>query len=103
MTKPNARRRVYQAPVLTKGPKLAEIVAAVKSPTLCWVARAAFGEDDFRWQIFRAWLMGDAPAWFRRLYIHHGEAVGVWLRERDRARSLVRSAMMVAVRRKLSP
>lgn len=101
MTKPNARRRVYQAPVVTKGPKLAEIAAAPKSPP-CWVARAAFGEDDFRWQIFRAWLMEDAPTWFRKLYLRHGEAVGIWLRERDRTRSLVRSAMMVVVRRKLS-
>jgi hypothetical protein len=33
MTKPNAHRRVYQAPRLVKGPKLAEIVAKLKSPT----------------------------------------------------------------------
>jgi len=30
----------------------------------CGIARAAFGEADIRWMIFRAWLVDDAPAWF---------------------------------------
>jgi hypothetical protein len=105
MTKPNAHRRVYQAPRLIKGPKLTDIAAVVaKSPGQqpCWVARAAFGEQDFRWQIFRAWLMDDAPAWFRSLYIRHGAGVGSWLQDRETAKRLVRSAMMVIVRRKLA-
>jgi hypothetical protein len=66
------------------------------------VARAAFGEPDFRWQIFRAWLMEDAPGWFLGFYIRHGAGFGEWLRHREMAKRIVRSAMMVAVRRKLS-
>jgi hypothetical protein len=95
-------RRPYQRPVLTAGPKLAEVVAISSNPAPCWVARAAFGEGDIRWQVFRAWLMEDAPAWFRAAYLRHGPAVGAWLAGRDRARTLVRAAMMPAIRRKLA-
>lgn len=99
-------RRTYEAPVLKKGPKLSEIAAgAAKSPgggTVCWVARAAFGPDDIRWRIFRQWLIDDAPGWFRSAYIRFGPTVGAWLEGRERTRSLVRRAMMVAVRRKLA-
>jgi len=51
--------------------------------------------------IFRAWLLEDAPVWFRRLYIRHGEAVGAWLAGRTNARRVVRTLMMPAVIRKL--
>ncbi len=99
-------RRTYQRPTLKKGPKLADVAAgAVGSPakkvTNCWVARAAFGHDDIRWQVFRAWLMEDAPIWFRKAYIRYGAQVGAWLEGRESARAVVRAAMMVAVRRKL--
>jgi hypothetical protein len=67
----------------------------------CWVARAAFGETDIRWMIFRAWLIDDAPAWFRGLYIRHGELIGAWLSGRERARRVVRAAMMLAISRKV--
>jgi hypothetical protein len=67
----------------------------------CWVARAAFGESDIRWQIFRAWLFDDAPAWFRSLYIRHGELVGSWVAGREGARRIVRTLMMPAINRKL--
>ncbi len=101
-----AKRKAYQKPTLVKGPLLTKVTAAVPvtvsgAPVPCWVARAAFGEADFRWMIFRAWLMEDAPAWFRALYLRHGEGVGAWLSGKDRARSVVRAMMLSAVRRKL--
>ena len=67
----------------------------------CWVARAAFGETDIRWMIFREWLLDDAPLWFRWLYNRHGELVGAWLAGRTNARRVVRTLMMPAVNRKL--
>ena len=82
-------RRVYRSPTLLKGPKL-DAIAAGKVSVDCWVARAAFGESDFRWMIFRAWLLEDAPASLRRSYLRHGERVGAWLRSRHRLRGLVR-------------
>ena len=103
-----AKRKAYQKPTLVKGPLLTKITAAtpvtvsgapVSAP--CWVARAAFGDSDFRWRIFRAWLMENAPPWFHSLYLRHGESVGAWLAGKDLARAVVRAMMMPAIRRKL--
>jgi hypothetical protein len=102
-----AKRKAYQKPTLVKGPLLTKVTAVTPVtvsgnpiPPPCWVARAAFGEADFRWMIFRGWLMEDAPAWFRALYLRHGESVGAWLTGKQRARAVVRAMMMPAVRRK---
>jgi hypothetical protein len=100
-----AAPRPYQKPNLVKGPLLANVTAVPKTvsgvaPT-CWVARAAFGEADVRWLIFRSWLLDDAPLWFRRLYIRYGETVGTWVAARAGARRIVRALMMPAVNRKL--
>ena len=46
---------------------------------VCWVARAVYGEADPNWLLFRGWLLVDAPAWFRRLYIRHGARVAHWI------------------------
>jgi hypothetical protein len=96
----------YQKPTLVKGPVLTTVTALVKSVSGvpgdgCWVARAAFGESDIRWMIFREWLLDDAPLWFRWLYNRHGELVGAWLAGRANARRVVRTLMMPAVNRKL--
>jgi hypothetical protein len=92
----------YQKPALIKGPLLANIAAqAPPVSVVCWVARAAFGEADIRWMIFRAWLLDDAPTWFRRLYLRHGETFGTWLVGRNRTRAVLRQLMMSAIRRKL--
>lgn len=103
----SGRRKSYTRPTLIKGPVLASITAQVPPPIIsggqCWVARAAFGESDIRWMIFRAWLLEDAPAWFRATYLRHGAAVGGWLANHPHARAVVRAAMMPAIRRKISP
>ncbi len=99
-----AAGRAYQKPTLISGPVLTSVtatktVSGVLPP--CWIARAAFGEADIRWMIFREWLVIDAPNWFRELYIRHGEAVGAWLRRQPRLQGAVRAAMMPAVKRML--
>ena len=100
---PPVQPKPYVRPTLVKGPILTGITAIGKVSNVapCWVARAAFGAADIRWMIFRTWLMDDAPAWFRQLYLRYGAVVGAWLIDRPRARGLVRTAMMPAVRRKL--
>jgi len=107
-TAETAIRKAYQKPTLARVAVLSAVtampdgnVSGVPSDGACWVARAAFGEADIRWMIFRAWLLDDAPAWFRRLYIRYGESIGNWLAGRDRARLLVRALMLPAVDRKL--
>jgi hypothetical protein len=91
--------RAYQKPVLAKGPVLTQVTAQSVSGLErgCWIARAAFGEQDLRWMIFREWLFGDAPAWFRNFYLRHGEAIGSWLKDHARARAVVRVAMTPAI------
>jgi hypothetical protein len=95
--------RAYRTPVLVKGPVLTTVTAvgSISGTVKCWVARAAFGEGDIRWMIFREWLVVDAPAWFRNLYLRHGEAVGAWLKGQPRAQTVVRRLMMPAVMRTL--
>jgi hypothetical protein len=104
-TSQTTARKAYQKPTLVMVAVLSAITAepAVSHPVDggCWIARAAFGEADIRWMIFRAWLLEDAPAWFRSLYIRYGELIGNWLAGRDRACSVVRALMMPAVNRKL--
>jgi hypothetical protein len=102
-----ATPKPYTKPTLVKGAVLSAVTAQspvsgrISGDTECWVARAAFGETDIRWMIFRAWLLDDAPAWFRSLYIRHGELVGAWLSRRDGARRVVRAAMMFAINHKV--
>lgn len=93
-------RRNYVRPSLVKGPVLAAVTAIPISMAPCWVARAAFGESDIRWMIFRAWLMDDAPAWLRSVYLRHGPAFGAWVARHPAIRTMVRAAMMPAIRRK---
>jgi hypothetical protein len=101
------KSRPYSQPTLKKGPILTSIAATAPVPVtgnnnnVCWIAQAAFGRDDIRWMIFRAWLIEDAPAWFRQLYISYGESVGAWLTNRPRARAVVRSLMLPVVRKKV--
>ena len=45
----------------------------------CWVAREVYGEANPQWLMFRRWLLGDSPIWFRNLYISRGEAFANWL------------------------
>jgi len=61
--------------------------------SFCWVARAAFGEEDCRWRIFRVWLLFCAPQDFRSLYIRHGEAFAGWLHEHPQHKPTVRNWM----------
>ncbi|MEW9838645.1 hypothetical protein [Mesorhizobium marinum] len=104
-SKPDRTKRFYEKPTLQKGPKLTNVAARPTDSILamgaCWVARAAFGEHDFRWMIFRAWLLEDAPAWFRSAYLKHGPFVAEQIKGRNRVRAAVRSLMMKAIRRKL--
>ena len=94
-------------PTLVKGPVLASVISSdskvsgISSDSEeCWVARAAFGAADIRWMIFREWLVADAPTWLRAIYLRYGETFGAWLAGHAWARTIVRAAMMPAIRRK---
>lgn len=59
---------------------------------LCWVAREVYGIDG-PWRDFRAYLLTDAPAWFRALYIKYGERFAVWIKNKPRVKAVIRAWM----------
>jgi len=71
------------------------------SSSSCWVARAVYGSGNPRWLVFRFWLLQKAPAWFRRLYLRHGERFASWLDDKPRLRHLIRCWMDARIARLL--
>ena len=59
----------------------------------CWVAREVYGEANPQWLLFRRWLLGDSPSWFRNLYISKGEAFANWLSKNAWLKPLIRRWM----------
>ena len=39
----------------------------------CYVAREVYGKQNSEWFVFRTWLEYDAPKWFKKLYVTHGQ------------------------------
>jgi hypothetical protein len=60
---------------------------------MCWVAREVYGVDNPAWLEVRRWVVEDAPAWFRNLYIRHGEAFAVYIADKPRVKSIIRFFM----------
>jgi hypothetical protein len=76
-SKDSRSKQPYESPQLTRRESLAEVTAVKKKLSggeegPCWVARAAYGDANPRWVLFRAWLLEDAPGWLRRLYLRRG-------------------------------
>jgi flagellar hook-associated protein 2 len=69
----------------------------------CWVARAVYGAGNPRWLVFRFWLLKESPAWFRWLYLRHGERFASWLDDKPRVRHAIRRWMDKRVARVLHP
>ena len=66
--------------------------------TCCWVAREVYGEANPQWLLFRRWLLGDSPSWFRNLYISKGEAFANWLSNNAWLKPMIRRWMDGRVR-----
>jgi len=64
---------------------------------VCWVAREAYGVDDPRWMVFRAWLLTEAPDWLREGYLAHGQQVAAWIHDKPLAKAAVRALMEAAI------
>jgi len=63
----------------------------------CWAAREAYGMDDPRWLVFRAWLLTEAPDWARDAYAAHGQDVAAWIHDKPLAKAAVRALMDAAI------
>ncbi len=56
------------------GSAIGSLIGTIGSAWLtCWVAREVYGKSNPEWFIFRTWLEYDAPKWFKKLYVTHGE------------------------------
>lgn len=60
---------------------------------MCWVAREVYGADNPRWQLFRYWLLTQAPGWFRKLYRIYGPAFARWIADKPRLKTIIRHWM----------
>lgn len=67
----------------------------------CWVAREVYGVDNPRWLVFREWMLNEAPAWFRKLYLKHGEKFADYISDKPTLKRVIRAAMDAVVNRKL--
>lgn len=66
---------------------------AKKKKWLCWVAREVYGLQDRRWSQFRTWLIVEAPIWFVKLYIKHGEMIAKYISNKPRVKSIIKRWM----------
>jgi hypothetical protein len=64
----------------------------------CWVAREVYGADDYRWLLFREWLINDSPRWLLALYAARGERFAAWISSRPLVKRAVRHLMNLAIR-----
>jgi hypothetical protein len=65
---------------------------------MCWVAREVYGIENPRWLEFREWMLNSAPAWFRNLYIKHGERFAVWISDKPMLKRVIRMGMDTILR-----
>lgn len=67
---------------------------------LCWVAREVYGAENPRWLMFRHWVVADAPKWFLRLYIKHGEKFAAWISDKPTLKNAIRAFMDRKIQKK---
>jgi hypothetical protein len=71
----NARAGLAASKAAASGSKTAGIATGLGllgAGIFCWWARAAYGEDNPKWLLFRDWVVNAAPEWFRKLYVATG-------------------------------
>ena len=64
----------------------------------CWVAREVYGEQNFKWRMFRHWMYFDAPRWLHNLYGKHGERIAVFVSNKPRIKRLLKHFMDKAIK-----
>ena len=64
----------------------------------CWVAREVYGIENPQWLMFRAWLLNDAPSWFRKLYIKHGERFAKFISNKPVLKTIIRKWMNTRIK-----
>lgn len=65
----------------------------------CWVAREVYGQNNPMWLLFRGWLLDEAPSWFRKIYIKHGERFAEFISNKPFIKSFIRKWMTSIVKK----
>lgn len=75
--------------------------SAVKAGMMagCWVAREIYGETNPQWLLFRAYLLSDAPSWFRKLYLKFGERFAEFISTKPRLKSVIKKWMDTKIKK----
>ena len=66
----------------------------------CWVAREVYGKSNPEWFIFRTWLEYDAPKWFKKLYVTHGEKYAIFISDKPLLKWVTKKLMDSVVENK---
>jgi hypothetical protein len=59
----------------------------------CWVAREVYGENNFKWLIFRGWMLNESPKLLRAAYLKYGERFAAFVKNKPRVKSALRFFM----------
>ena len=99
-----AQQNAQMAASATRSAGLASGLGAMAGGliALCWVAREVYGSDNYKWLVFRDYVSHEAPSWFRKLYIKHGEKFADFIKDKPLLKFAVRKSMDVIVNNKLS-
>lgn len=69
------------------------IGAIASGVAMCWVARAVYGAENPTWLVFRDWMVTEAPAWLRGLYLKHGERFAEEVEKDEELKKRVKARM----------
>lgn len=88
----------YQSPgMLGQAGQIANIIGTGMS-LFCWLAREVYGEQNFKWRMFRHWMYFDAPRWLHNLYGRYGERFAVFVSNKPRVKRLLKHFMDKAIK-----
>lgn len=86
----NLQRNMLQG---SAGDMTASMVGSLVGGVMCWVARAAYGEDNPRWRDFANWMFFEAPDWFYNAYKSAGEQFAEFVKIHPRVAGVIRWMM----------
>lgn len=64
----------------------------------CWLARAAYGEQNPEWQKFRKYIYNIAPKWQKDIYVEYAPRLANYAKRNDIFRKIVKSWMNTKIR-----
>jgi hypothetical protein len=66
---------------------------------MCWVAREVYGRMNPDWLTFREWMVNEAPAWLRNIYIKYGQQFADFIKDKPRVKWFIKLWMDSKIKR----